>query len=70
MEILGLQIEGKHVGQQGGEDRGNIPDGIFPEVSRRGERRFSAIADVFAGIFIHGRPPFSVPNMPPGWVYA
>jgi hypothetical protein len=52
MEILGLQIEREHVGEQDIERAGNIPPRITAEIGGGFERGLAAILD--SRFFAHG----------------
>jgi hypothetical protein len=55
MEVLGLEIEREHVGEQRIERSGDVAAGIVAEVGRRDERRLAALLD--GGVLVHGGSP-------------
>jgi hypothetical protein len=56
MEILGLEVERKHIGEQRIESARNIAARVIAEIGRRLKRGLAALSNVFA----HCRSPVNL----------
>src|SRR5208337_1945518 len=63
VEVLCLQVEREHIGEQPREGGGDLARGVCPEVGRGAKRR---LLPLYGRFRVHDRIPFTVARKPPG----